>query len=121
MINRLITQAEHNGITVAWHKGGPKAAWMPATNTISIREGMDDAQTLCAFAHEMGHFHHGDTHGTDTIQEARADRFAARLLIDPREYARCEQEYGAHPALLGRELGVTAHLVLVFQSLPINA
>lgn len=36
--------------------------------------------------------------GHDGVHEFRADRFAARLLISPVEYAAAETIYGPHPA-----------------------
>lgn len=117
MIDQLISTAEDYGLTVAWHKGAPKAAWIPEISTISLQHGLDDAETLCALAHELGHAYHGDPAGHDHIHEHRADVFAAKLLIVPEHYAQLESVYGAHPARLAIELGVTRHLVEVWQQI----
>ncbi|SNV07110.1 Uncharacterised protein [Corynebacterium ulcerans] len=50
MIDALIDAAEARGYRIRWHRGGPKAAWLPHTHTISVRVGMDDVQTLCSRA-----------------------------------------------------------------------
>lgn len=100
---------------VRWHRHGPKAAWLPP-RTISLRDGMTEAATLCALAHELGHAEASDPPGHTGVAELRADRFAARLLIDPTEYRAAELVYGSHPARLAAELGVTTHLIHVFQS-----
>lgn len=110
----LIDVAEHHGYKVRWHRGGPKAAWIPPM-TISLRLGMTDVATLCALAHELGHAEAGDPPGHTGAAEIRADRFAARLLIDPAEYRAAELVYGPHPARLAHELGVTTHLITTFQ------
>lgn len=55
LIDALIEVAEQRGFTVRWHRGGPKAAWLPQQNAVTLRHGMSDAETLCALAHELGH------------------------------------------------------------------
>lgn len=69
----------------------PKAAWIPARNTITVRYGMDDAETLCALAHELGHAHYNDPAGHYGAHELRASRFPAKRLISPAEYALAEK------------------------------
>lgn len=88
LIDALIDVAEERGYRVRWHKAGPKAAWFPKTRTITLRYGMNDVETLCALAHELGHAHYDDPPGHQIANERRADRFAARLLISPADYAR---------------------------------
>lgn len=99
MINTdaLIDVAQRRGYRVRWHRGGPKAAWLPHRNTITLRVGMDDVTTLCSLAHELGHAHYNDPPGHFGAHELRADRFAARLLISPADYATTEAIYGPHP------------------------
>lgn len=119
MINTdaLIDVAQRRGYRVRWHRGGPKAAWLPHRNAISLRVGMDDATTLCSLAHELGHAHYGDPPGHHGAHELRADRFAARLLINPTDYATTEAIYGPHPSVLAHELGVTVKVLKTWQSL----
>lgn len=119
MINTdaLIDVAQRRGYRVRWHRGGPKAAWLPHCNTISLRVGMDDVTTLCSLAHELGHAHYGDPPGHHGAHELRADRFAARLLITPHDYATTEAIYGPHPNVLAHELGVTVKVLKTWQSL----
>lgn len=45
MIDALIEVAERRGYHIRWHKGGPKAAWLPQHSTISVRVGMTDTET----------------------------------------------------------------------------
>ena len=108
LIDALIEVAEQRGFTVRWHRGGPKAAWLPQQNAVTLRHGMSDAETLCSL---------GDPAGHDPRYEARADRFAAKLLVSPVEYALAEQTYGPHPARIAHELGVTTHIVKVWRAM----
>ena len=119
MINTdaLIDVAQRRGYRVRWHRGGPKAAWLPHRNTITLRVGMDDTTTLCSLAHELGHAHYGDPPGHHGAHEIRADRFAARLLINPTDYATTEAIYGPHPNVLAHELGVTVKVLKTWQGL----
>lgn len=116
-LDALIDVAEARGYHVRWHRGGPKAAWLPHQHAVSLRHGMDDADTLCALAHELGHAHYNDPPGHHGAHEQRADRFAARLLISPVEYAMAEHAYGTHPAHIAHELGVTTHLIRVWRTM----
>lgn len=120
LIDALIDVAEARGYRIRWHKRGPKAAWIPARNTITLRYGMDDAETLCSLAHELGHAYYNDPAGHYGARELRANRFAAQLLISPTEYALAEAIYGPHPARLAAELGVTVRLVEVWQKMTEN-
>lgn len=113
MIDELIEQAESVGCLVRWHRGGPKGAWLPP-DTISLRYGLDDVQTVCALAHELGHVMHGDGPGCHEVQERRADEWAAKRLIRRDDYARVEEIY-THDADMARELGVTMHLLRVWK------
>lgn len=113
----LIETAERRGYRVRWHIDGPKAAWLPHLNSITVRHGMDDAQTLCSLAHELGHAHYEDPPGHYGAMELRADRFAARLLVSPVEYQLAETQYGPHPARLAAELGVTVKVLKTWQAL----
>ena len=116
LIDTLIAVAEARGYRIIWHKGGPKGAWLPDDRTVSIRYGMDDAETLSTLAHELGHAHYGDPPGCHPQHEDRANKFAAKLLIDPLEYATLESIYGPYPSRLAHELGVTVELILTWQT-----
>lgn len=116
-IDALIEVAEARGYRVVWHRGGPKAAWVPSRGVVTVRTGMRDDETLCALAHELGHAHYNDPPGHHGPNETRAHKFAARLLISPSEYATAEALYGPHPARLAHELGVTIEVIKTWQSL----
>ena len=119
-VEALIDVAQARGYRIRWHRGGPKAAWVPRQNAITVQIGMDDATTLCSLAHELGHAHYGDPPGHHGAHELRADRFAARLLITPHDYATTEAIYGPHPSVLAHELGVTVKVLKTWQSMAAN-
>jgi len=116
-LDALIDVAQARGYRIRWHRGGPKAAWVPHKRTITLRVGMDDVTTLCSLAHELGHAHYGDPPGHHGAHELRADRFAARILVSPTEYATAEALYGPQPSLIAHELGVTVKVLKTWQSL----
>lgn len=119
-LDALIQTAESRGYRIRWHRGGPKAAWVPTRHEITLQHGLDDVHALCALAHELGHAHYGDPPGHHGAHEYRADRFAARLLISPVEYATAESIYGPHPATLANELGVTVKVLKTWQTMAAN-
>lgn len=116
-VDALVEVAEHHGYRVRWHKKGPKAAWLPHLQAVSLRYGMSDEDTLCALAHELGHAFYNDPPGHTGKCERRADRFAARLLISPVEYRATEEIYGPYPTRLAAELGVTTRIIKTFQDI----
>ncbi|OFN19045.1 hypothetical protein HMPREF2604_05295 [Corynebacterium sp. HMSC055A01] len=116
-LDALIDVAQARGYRIRWHRGGPKAAWLPHRNTITLRVGMDDVTTLCSLAHELGHAHYGDPPGHHGTHEIRADRFAARLLVSPTEYATAEAIFGPQPSLIAHELGVTVKVLKTWISI----
>lgn len=116
-VDALIDVAQARGYRIRWHRGGPKAAWIPHKRTITLRVGMDDVTTLCSLAHELGHAQYGDPPGHHGAHELRADRFAARILVSPTEYAAAESIYGPHPSVLAHELGVTVKVLKTWQTI----
>lgn len=57
MIEALIQVAEDRTYRIRWHRGRPKAAWLPHRAIITLHVGIDDVTTLCPLAHELGHAH----------------------------------------------------------------
>lgn len=121
MTDMLHTIAEHLGVAVRWHTGGPKGLWVPDLRTITLREGMGWRKERCTLAHELGHATHGDQPTRDprlhARQERRADEWAARLLITPEALASAEELHGPHDGALAVELGVTIHMIRVCRGL----
>lgn len=109
--------AAAHGVHIAWHRGGPKGAWLPRQRKISLRHGMDDTTTLCTLAHEVAHVVYDHPADTTKRQEVRADMWAAHRLIDPTQALRAARMYPHHSAMIAHELGVTVHLLRVWCSM----
>lgn len=116
-LNALIEIAENRGYRIMWHRGGPKAAWLPHHSAVTLRVDLMESATLCALAHELGHAHYHDPPGHEGWREKRADKFAARLLVSPVEYAAAEALYGPQPQLIAAELGVTIKILKTWKAL----
>lgn len=110
--------ARQLGVTLTRHNGGVKGYYNHTTHTISTRRGMSIQQYRSTLAHELGHAHYGDHptgHGHyDQKQEARADRYAARLLIDPQAFDTAYRWCQGDHRELADELEVTQHLLAVY-------
>lgn len=110
--------ARQLGVTLTRHNGGVKGYYNHTTHTISTRRGMSIQQYRSTLAHELGHAHYGDHptgHGHyDQKQEARADRYAARLLIDPQAFDTAYRWCQGDLQELADELEVTQHLLAVY-------
>lgn len=110
--------ARELGVRLVRHTGGAKGCYHHPTRTISTRRGMSITQYRSTLAHELGHAYYGDeptgNGHYDQRQEARADEYAARLLI-PRDsfdtaYRWCQGDHRE----LADELEVTQHLLAVY-------
>ncbi len=77
---RLLRSLTH--VTLVWHDGGPMGTTTFATNTISLRRGMTQAQRRCTILHELIHVDRGPvTVGLVAREEQRVRRETARLLL----------------------------------------
>lgn len=110
--------ARQLGVTLTRHNGGVKGYYSHDTHTISTRRGMSITQYRSTLAHELGHAHYRDQptgHGHyDQKQEARADRYAVRLLIDPQAFNTAYRWCQGDHRELADELEVTQHLLAVY-------
>lgn len=100
------------------HTGGAKGYYHHKSRTISTRRGMSITQYRSTLAHELGHAYYGDeptgNGHYDQRQEARADEYAARLLIPRDEFATAYQWCQGDHQELADELEVTQHLLAVY-------
>lgn len=89
------------------------------TNTILIDRRLTYTQKRCALVHELVHWHYGDDgDGRYTAkQERRARLTAARLLIDPIEYATAERMYDGDSYLIAQTLDRTVQVIDDYKSL----
>lgn len=124
----MTTTTDHNleelaarlGATIITHDGGEKGRYY-GHGIISLRRGLGPKNYRCTLAHELAHHALGhDPAATGWVhdrQERQANEWAARLLINPTDYATTEAIYGPHPATLAHELGVTVKVLKTWQSL----
>lgn len=118
----LARLAERLGVRLVRHNGGPKGYYRHSTRTISTRRGLSIAEYRSTLAHELGHAAHGDEPTGNghygQRQERRADRYAARLLIDPDDLDTWCRFYGpCNLPMIAHELEVTTHLLAVYMTL----
>ena len=109
--------AEQMGVTLRRHNGGIAGWYNHHRRTISTRRGMGIAMYRSVLAHELGHAHFQDVpvRGIYTArQEARADLYAAHLLIDPSEFRDACIWHHDHLGAVADDLEVTHHLARVY-------
>lgn len=117
----LLALAAQHGIDIVRHHDGEKGRWYPARRTISLRVGLPARAERCTLAHELGHAvleHDAGGHLPRWLvekQERAADRWAANLLIDAREYAHLETIYEGHLGAIAAEMGVTVSLLATWR------
>lgn len=111
------------GVTIVEGRpvGGHKGEYIHARRLIVLRAGLSRIQGRSTLAHELGHATYGDTptgdHRYDAMQEARADRYAATLLIREHAVRAAERLHGPSWGVIAREIGVTDHLLAVWRGL----
>lgn len=96
-------------LTLEWALLAPGrlGEYVHAQRLIRLRPGMPRHQTRCVLAHELRHHHYGDVWPAMAWQEKRADREAARLLIDIELLGDAAVIHANHFAAVARELRVT--------------
>lgn len=117
----LHAYAESIGVRLQRHNNGPKGYYHHPSRTISTRRGLSIQAYKSTLAHELGHATYRDEptgHGIyDKRQEARADRWAARVLIDPQAFADAYIWHRGHLPAIADELEVTHHILDVWAQL----
>lgn len=113
--------AENLGVRLTRHNGGVKGFYNHKARTISTRRGLSAAAYRCTLAHELAHAHYrdqptGNGH-FDQKQEARADRYAAHLLIDSHTFDTAYRWCQGNLQELADELEVTQHMLDVYLTL----
>jgi len=121
-VDELLRLAADYGVRVSTSRlpGDLLGAYIPATRSIRLDARLTPCERRSVLAHELGHAHFrhpagaGLSPATQARNERQADRFAARVLIDPAEYARLER-IDPDPDAIAEALGVTAELVRVYR------
>lgn len=113
--------AEHMGVQLRRHTGGPPGWYDHHKRAISTRRGQSIGQYKSVLAHELGHAVHGDTptgNGHyDQRQERHADEYAAQLLISPVDFEAAAAWHHGHLPAIADELEVTQHLLRTWISI----
>lgn len=86
-----------------------------AERRITINSRLSTVQTVGVLAHELIHALHAHDGPQTEAVENRVDRFAARLLISPKEYAQAERLCGPHAGAIARELELPRWVVQAWQ------
>lgn len=92
------------------------ACWHAPSQTIFVRYNLDPVTWRCAVAHELGHAHNGDECSTERAERA-ADEYAARTLLDLHNVMEASYYNDGAPSAVAAELGVTPHLLSVWQQM----
>lgn len=91
--------------------------YSPAHKQVVVRVGMTRPQSRWVLAHELGHAyydHHCSGPRTADGAERQADAYAARLIIDPNEYARLER-INPDQHWLADEFGVSVDAITAYE------
>lgn len=117
--NQLIDSATDAGLIVCWisPRHPRQAAYAHAGGIIWLRRDLTDAEARSLLAHELGHCYYGDDGPQPPDIEARAWRWAARLLITDGAYAMAERQVGPSVPGLAEHLHVTSEAVAAYQSI----
>ena len=115
----LHAYAEAIGVQLVKHDNGIKAWYHHPTRTISTRRGLSIATYKSSLAHELAHATYrdeptGNGH-YDQRQELRADRWAARALIDPDMFEDAYRWHAGCMQSIADELEITHHLLDVWR------
>ncbi|MFT8359177.1 ImmA/IrrE family metallo-endopeptidase [Bifidobacterium aquikefiri] len=97
-------------------EAGIQGAFDRETSTIFLASNLSDMQRACVLAHEISHAKHRDhgCYGHRSPMERRADMDAARLLINPVEYATAELVCD-NVVWLARELNVMPYIIRAYR------
>ena len=108
--------AETLGVKLEHHINGPPGWYHHRTRTISTRRKLGICDYKTVLAHELAHATYGDSAcgGWNSKQERRANRLAARLLIDPRDLQDAIQWHGDDSHSIALDLEVTPNLLNIF-------
>lgn len=110
--------AEKMGLKLARHSGGPKGFYHHPSRTITTRRGLSIAEYRSTLAHELGHAYYSDEPTPDPVrdarQEARANRWAANLLLAGQDVEKALICNGNHIKPAAYELEVTATILRVW-------
>ncbi|WP_137843815.1 ImmA/IrrE family metallo-endopeptidase [Microbacterium sp. 2FI] len=114
-MRQLLRVAAEYGVSVHFaHLDEDLGCFVPDEQRVYLDLRLTPAQRRSVLAHELGHVHYGH-HADSPLAERQADIYAARLLIDPAEYARLER-INPDQHHIADELGVTIDVIYTFET-----
>ena len=97
-------------------RDGLQGLYVREKHLILLDTRLRGAQLRCVLAHEISHARHMDAGcHVDKWVERRADQEAAKMLIDPLEYAYAETIYEGNAMGMARELNVLPWVVQAYR------
>lgn len=117
---KLLEHAERLGVRVEDDdahrlRPGDLGGWFPTERLIVVCPKLGPRNRVHTLGHELGHAAHGDPAGHNPRYEHRADLYAARLLINQREYQELEMMYDGQAGAIAADLGVTVSLLATWR------
>ena len=95
---------------------GIQGVYVREKNLILLDTRLCGLQRRCVLAHEISHARHLDEGcRMDRWSERRADQEAAKMLIDPMEYAYAETVYEGNVMGMARELNVLPWVIEAYR------
>ena len=95
---------------------GIQGVYVREKNLILLDTQLRGVQLRCVLAHEISHARHMDAGcHVDKWVERRADQEAAKMLIDPLEYAYAEAVYEGNVMGMARELNVLPWVIEAYR------
>ena len=96
--------------------GGMQGVYIRDKHLILLDSRLCGVQLRCVLAHEISHARHMDAGcRVDKWVERRADQEAAKMLIDPLEYAYAEVVYEGNVMGMARELDVLPWVIAAYR------
>ena len=97
-------------------RDGLQGLYLRQPNLILLDSRLCGVQLCCVLAHEISHARHMDAGcHVDKWVERRADQEAAKMLIDPLEYAYAEAVYEGDVMGMARELNVLPWVIEAYR------
>ena len=110
------TAARYCRIGEAKLRDGIQGVYVREKNLILLDMRLCGLQRRCVLAHEISHARHMDAGcRVDKWTERRADQEAAKMLIDPLEYAYAEAVYEGNVMGMARELNVLPWVITAYR------
>ncbi len=105
--------ADEMGIEIVYRRlRTANGLWIPEARTIFLQPRLHRVHERSVLAHELVHAEFGDV-GRSAFQERRADRIAARRLVQNDELRRAAR-LSDDPGAWALEIGVTDHMLDIF-------